>query len=101
MIVMDQKQKKTNMKLVWKFFNKQKKLNYNIHFIYYKLLVDTITKTLQQSVYKFWLAQSYHPDYTQDLWYFWKENLILMVLQLLFLMNESQPRWSMAISQHS
>ena len=38
MMVMDQKQKKTNIKLVCKFLNKQKNLNYNMYFIYYKFI---------------------------------------------------------------
>ena len=37
MIVMDQKQKKPNIKLVWKFLN-QKKLKKKKHFIYYKFI---------------------------------------------------------------
>ena len=41
MMVMDQKQKKTNIKLVWKFL-KKKKLNYNIYFFITNLLVDTV-----------------------------------------------------------
>lgn len=62
MIVIDQKQKKPNIKLVWKFLN-QKKIDTYTLFIT-NLLVDTISTTLQQSVYEFWLAQSYHRDYT-------------------------------------
>ena len=69
MMVMDQKQKKTNIKLVWKFLKKKNWITTYTLFIT-NLLVDTITKTLQQSVYEFWLAQSYHPDYRKDLCYF-------------------------------
>ena len=70
MMVMDQKQKKANIKLVWKFLTPQK-IGITAHTLFItNFLVDTIAKTLQQSVNEFWLAQSYHPDYTQDLWYF-------------------------------
>ena len=70
MMVMDEKQKKANIKLVWKFLTPQK-MGITAHTLFItNLLVDTIAKKVQQSVNEFWLAQSYHPDYTQDLWYF-------------------------------
>ena len=64
MIVTDQKQKKPNIKLVWKFLNQKKNWVTTYTLFITNLLVDTISTTLQQSVYEFWLAQSYHPDYT-------------------------------------
>lgn len=70
MMVMDHKTKESKYKIGLKIFT-PKKIGITAHTLFItNLLVDTIAKTLQQSVNEFWLAQSYHPDYTQDLWYF-------------------------------
>ena len=48
MMLMDQKQKKTNIKLVWKFLIKQKKIEFTTYTLFItNLLADTINKTLQ------------------------------------------------------